>query len=734
MPTRAAARARAAATWRRSAFALVATTLYAVLTVAITWPVPANLRSSLFGFAGDNLDSIWLYWWWDYADAHGLDPDHSPFLSAPFGADLSDVPVQPLERWLAPWLTQPFGEVAAYNLIVLVSFPLAGLSMYLLANYLLRNRLAAALAGGIYAFAPFHLGMAMSYPALGSVQLVPLFFWMLARTLHERRARDVVGAVLAFGLMALGSYYYAYYALWVVAAVVAVYGIRERRALAATLNRARGRLASRRGLIGAGAVGLAGAGVLAFLVAKPLQLYLEADLERSLADAVRYSARPWLWLTPGIDHPMVGGTLEGFYGRTLPDVPSYEQALYLGFVPLGLAALGVLAARRFGGHPRRTVLFAAVVGLAGVVICLGPFLPLSTDYYASWPQEGGERKLPLPGLVIFELAPAFSFFARAQVFVVLGLALAAAAGAVLVQRRLRGGWAGVAIVGLAALIGLEYANRPPPRFVELGPTPAVYEWLAAQPGLPIVAEYPMAPPAEPRTLHYQLWATRHQKPLVNSPDGPQARALYERIANIANPGASAVLARLGVTYAIVHTNLPPATYPPYQPPQPPDELPPGLVEGYPRLERVLTLPDAAVYRVLATPKPAGPPAGTVSFGAGFFAPEGPPGGRFRWMGTRGTLRIRPRSEPGTHVWLRARVQSFGVPRTLTVNVPGGRVVSFPVDPQAREITVPFTLPDGPVALELESSPPADSAAAVSGGADQRALAVSVRNVRLVEAG
>jgi O-antigen/teichoic acid export membrane protein len=727
-----------AVVWRRSRFAAAITGLYGAIVVLATWPVAANMNGSYFGFGNDNLGGIWNFWWWSYAAEHGLDPDRSPFLGAPFGYDLSGVPVQPYERWMGQWLTTLFGEVAAYNLIILVSFPLAGLTMYLLANYLLRNRLAASFAGLLFAFAPFHFGMAMNYPALSSVQFVPLYALFLARALFERRPRDVIGAILSFGLVAVGSYYYAYYGLWVTLVVLVVFGIRERRGIAAAFRATRTRIQSVRGAVTAGVTGLAALAVLAFLVSKPLGLYLENrdSLERPLSEAVRYSTRPLLWLTPGVDHPVFGEHLRPFYDGHLHDAPFNEQSMYLGVMPLLLAIVGAVAAIR-GARIRRAVGFALVVGGTGALIALGPFLPLATDYYARWPEEGGGAKLPLPGRLMFELAPSFRFFSRAQVFVILGLALAAAAGVLWLMKRFPGRRAGVLVVVIAAVIGFEWSDRPPARVVEIGPTPAVYEWLADQPGDFMVAEYPMTGPAAPRTLYYQFWAREHRKRLVNVPGSPESVALFGAVNDIADPGTAGVLADLGVRYAVVHTKLPPATYPPYQPVLPDDSLPRGYVTGYPGLHLVKRLPDAEVYRVVKA-RPAargGRLAGPAVAGAGFYPPEGAPGRTFRWMGTAAEITFRPLGTGGERVRLEAVMQSFAQPRTVRVEVDGQPVGALRVTTQARAVSVPFRLGAGDSStIRLIASPPGRSPAEVLGSPDGRELAINVRDARVVPDG
>jgi hypothetical protein len=720
---------------RRMAVPAMLTGLYLAGGLLVTWPVAANLNGAFFGFGNDNLGGIWNFWWWGYAADNGLDPSRSPFLSAPFGFDLAALPVQPWERYLGQYLTQAFGEVAAYNLIILASFPLAGLFTYLLANYLVKDKLAAAIAGGIFAFSPFHLGMAMNYPALSSVQFVPLFFLFLARAMFERKPRYIVGAVLTFGLMAAGSYYYAYYAIPIVLVLLVAYGVRYRRSVAAGVRRLAGAFRTPRGLAKSVPIVVASGAVLAFLVSRPLQLYLENrdTYVRPLSEAVRYSARPWAWFTPGLDHPVYGDDLVRFYYAHLHDAPSYEQALYLGYIPLALAVLGLwIGLRR--PRLRRGAAFAGILGLCGVIITLGPFLPLSTDYYASWAQEGGDAKLPLPGLLLFELAPTFRFFARAQVFVVLALALAAAVGVVWLIRRFPG-WPAAAMVALVVVgVTFEYADRPPARVVEVGDTPPVYEWLADQPGRFIVAEYPMTLPASPRAFYYQFWARKHQKPLVNQQNDPDATAAFDSVKDIADPATSTVLARLGVRYAILHTKLPPATYPPYQPVLPYDGLPRDLVKDYPQLQLVKRLPDAEVYRVLPEPRVTAADAGAVvAHGEGFFAPEDSAAGLFRWMGTEGAMLLTPLDADAGPMRFEAVLASFNEPRTITARLDGQVVGRLRIGVQARVHSLPLTLAPGAHVLTLTADPPGRPPAEVLGTPDPRPLAISVRAARVIAA-
>ena len=83
-------------------------------------------------------------------------------------------------------------------------------------------------------------------------------------------------------------------------------------------------------------------------------------------------------------------------------------------------------------------------------------------------------------------------------------------------------------------------------------------------------------------------------------------------------------------YAIVHTNLPPQTTPPYQPQLPNDSLPPDTGALNPWFDVEERTSDAVLYRVCATPRKAS--GAIVRTGEGFGGLE--PEGRFERAGSK----------------------------------------------------------------------------------------------------
>src|SRR5688572_24925033 len=83
---------------------------------------------------------------------------HDPFtvmqqFERPITVGMYSQPVTDLTGTLLARVTNP---VAAYNWLILLSFPLAAVAAYLLARHLALSRSAATIAALAYAFSPFH--------------------------------------------------------------------------------------------------------------------------------------------------------------------------------------------------------------------------------------------------------------------------------------------------------------------------------------------------------------------------------------------------------------------------------------------------------------------------------------------------------------------------------------------------------------------------------------------------
>lgn len=713
---------------------------YLAVAVYATWPLAKNPLGGFYGFGNDNLGGIWVYGAIHDAYLGGGSATRSAELQAPFGYQIPDQALQPMDRLYSLVFGGLDHGLGAYNAQIFLSFIFAGCTMYVLARYLTGNRAAAAVAGFIYTYSPFHLALAMQYNSLAAIEWVPLYLLALIVFLRRGRLRDAVWAGAAYALVAITSYYYAWFLLWgtamIATAFVARLAWRHRRSGTLSASAAV-RFAK------AGAVRVGAAAGTALLIVIPLVIPsirvandpdVVAQTVHPISEAVRYSVRPWMFVLPPHDGPVSGGRVDNLIFSNLFESPVYEQSVYLGFAVLLLAAIGLWrrGSRRLGpltdaGSFARPLLVTGVLG--GMLIMLGPYIPLETGYWRSWADVSGIARIPSLGALMFELVPNFRFFVRAFILVSPCLAALAALGFARLARPV-GAPRRTPQVVLAALtiaiIGIEFTNAPPHVFAS-DSTPAWVRAVKALPGDLPLADYPLAPLSSPRSLYYIFWQREHGKPTVNPAESEKAKAFAARIVNPDDPASGRNLSAAGIRYVVIHTHLPPQSSPPYMPVLPDDSLPTDVGAHNPWFERVAETDDAVIYRVLRSPRAGG---GVVArTGAGFGAREPEAGTTAQWLeADEGQVLVF--GADGRRVRLSLVAGSFAQPRVVTFRTEG-RVIGKVTVPSSRvAISVDLgVLPRGTHVVTLTALPGPQ----VIGDGDPRSVSIRVRDVRAKEA-
>src|SRR6185437_147368 len=87
-----------------------------------------------------------------------------------------------------------------------------------------------------------------------------------------------------------------------------------------------------------------------------------------------YSARPWDYVLPSVDHPLFGRYVESFVRTHLHGSNVFEQTLYLGIVPLGSVVAGfvLVFTRRMAIENQRLFLFFCAAALWMCFVSLPP--------------------------------------------------------------------------------------------------------------------------------------------------------------------------------------------------------------------------------------------------------------------------------------------------------------------------------------------------------------------------
>jgi hypothetical protein len=165
--------------------------LFVVLTVLATWPLAAHFTNHVPGNPrdpGDYWAYYWDLWWVKSALVAGHDPLHTRLLYHPDGTSLYFHSLLLGPGTLVTPVTAVLGPTVSYNLLVWLSFFGSAAGVYALFLSLAgpgASRLAAALAGVVYAFSAYRFSRMMGHLDLLSTEWLPFAALFLLRSVRE---------------------------------------------------------------------------------------------------------------------------------------------------------------------------------------------------------------------------------------------------------------------------------------------------------------------------------------------------------------------------------------------------------------------------------------------------------------------------------------------------------------------------------------------------------------------
>ena len=370
--------------------------------------------------------------------------------------------LQPVTDITGALIARITGPIAAYNALVLLSFPLAAVTAFLLARHLTLSRTAATVAALAFAFSPFHIAHAAYHPHIAQIQWLPLYLLALWRCLDAATPVAIAFLGLATVAVTLSNFYGGLIAAVITPAAVAAYWLvmrpahrRPIQALTLTVI----------GLLSIAACGLAYAWYAADTVVANPSLFAAPR-----ADLFVYSAKWWSYLVPPVAHPVVGSVAQRIWAANDVRDGLLEQQVYVGW---GILALGSIAAGHWVWHIRNRQSAAGVRVPVLVAVAVTALLcSLSPERMI------GSQVVAAPSALLYALVPMFRAYARFGVVVQLMAALLAGIG-VDFLRRTRTTAATYAWVALVALAAAEYAVAPATVWRDVLPTTA-HRWVARQ--------------------------------------------------------------------------------------------------------------------------------------------------------------------------------------------------------------------------------------------------------------
>ena len=192
------------------------TVIYAAAAILFTWPILPSINSRLIGYPGDNLYFLWIIGWFENAVLElQVSPLVVPFLNYPAGFSLAYNEFTPASVFLAWPVAVLSGPVVAYNVVILLSFVLSGLGVYLWSRRLTAAYAPSIIAGFTFAFTAYRLFHLSGHLNLMGTQWLPFYFMNLDQLLRSRAwsPQGCVLSALFLGLIALTSQYYLYMTL-----------------------------------------------------------------------------------------------------------------------------------------------------------------------------------------------------------------------------------------------------------------------------------------------------------------------------------------------------------------------------------------------------------------------------------------------------------------------------------------------------------------------------------------
>lgn len=537
----------------------LALALYFVATVLSTWPLALNLTTAIPGDSFDGWQNYWNLWWVRQALVErATNPLFTDQLYHPTGVTLYFHTLNPFNGLATLPIQLVFGLIPAYNAVVLISWVLAGYSMFLLARWVIggegrgagsdtstqrrrdaekrREReiyvsrpdlrhlrslhfVAPFMAGLVYTLSPFHMAHLLGHMQVMSLQWMPFYILALLRSLHLARSgqpwlRAALGAGLFLILTGLCDWYFVLYLfLFTVVTILWQWLATPGRINFDKLLRV---------LAPPAVAGTLFAVVLSFWLAP---MVLEAMrfrfMVRPSTDLYILSASVMDFLIPNRLHTLFQPESFTWIGNQI--APVSERTIAIGYVALVLAVAALALARRRAA-------FWWVMAIFFFSLALGPQIHFGNITWEEIPdaaQQGAELASWTPYGVVNQLVPFMRIsrsVSRFAVMVQLCMAVLAAIGLwrlFLGMRNAVAPYASSALI-IAALL-FEYWVAPYP----LSPpdTPAYYAQLAADPDERAVLNLPM----NYDRPGYLLYQTVHAKPLTVayiSRDDP--RTLTER--------------------------------------------------------------------------------------------------------------------------------------------------------------------------------------------------------------
>ena len=539
--------------------------IFILLTLLFTFPACLKMNTAVYGplYGTDSRGTIWQLWWGRYSYENNLKYTFHSTVAAPFGNDVSTFPVGFFWLIIVRWLPILTNEIFTYNLVLILSFILSCMFVYMITFSITKNVMASMVSGIIFGFCPYHFQRSWEHFSLAQIQWVALFFYSLIQIHKYFNLKSILFFIISSTLILHMEFNYAYivFILTLFYIVFVFVDDLTKFLLLKKMHNQKPSISFSGGLKFLGKIVFSGFLCLvvnfsfifsiykaSFVVPKASPASAEMA-QRPFHYLFSQSARILNYLVPSSANPILGGLarfLEGsiFYGRG-----PIEQTLYLGWIPILLALIAwkyrTSAKAKNYNDKKFYIKLLLFIAVGSVLFSMPPYFNL------------GIFKIYFPSFLMYKILPMFRAYARFGLLAILSVSILAGIGLKYLFENNKFTKQRTALAFLLIfLILVEFNNIPPFRSFDLSKPPEVYAWLSKQKGDFIVAEYPLGEASSVETfvdLDYLLYQRIHQKKILNgAKPGTEADSIKQKLFKITDPNVSRILGSLGVKYVILH--------------------------------------------------------------------------------------------------------------------------------------------------------------------------------------
>ena len=207
--------------------------LYLLVALLRFGNILLHIKDTVPGANGDTYQNLWGLWWPSYAvfNAH-QNMFYTTLLYLPIGANLIYQTMSPISSLLS-YPLQGFGIPFAYNIIFFLGFVVSALGMFVLSEYVVKNRYASFLAGLFFSFCVAHVSEAYAHLNWINIGWIPFCIYFFLRIADgDTRLANSMGLGICLVLVVfMGDIEQGIMTLLVLLLLLAIYAARKKSAI-----------------------------------------------------------------------------------------------------------------------------------------------------------------------------------------------------------------------------------------------------------------------------------------------------------------------------------------------------------------------------------------------------------------------------------------------------------------------------------------------------------------------